>query len=469
MGVMPTHAIIVAEDVGRIYVDTADGVNAADENPSTLRRRSDVLQWPKESLSSDSPAGKRLAASAELRDLTNRIFMSALQDAELVPSTDGRVGSWAPPLRVQDALLPSAVEAHAARAGGMAPAPSALQGASLALALNWLTFCCRREKSVGEEQQEVRTVALACCRRFQLTRPDNPAFLEHTLLEHGVLWKKRSLGDVYQEISYAFGENGAAEVARRERGEEGGEGVMHSAVKIAEGDALSPSGGCLEAVYAFLRFLEARESDRCVRADPAARAAAAAFSPKTDAARAVLREALVDLWVKTAQQPQLGGKINANAWLRNSEDEKLCRAMEGAKASLFRWADGKGGGGGGGDGVSLSAERQLSTVFVALWVLGGPATAIGTLDHVLSAESFSNMPPGRRRMLWLQRLEAAAVLSEQVSSLVVVYTQPHLRRDTSYLSVLPTMRRTLTLRLNELRCECACPCRVPLFPAALLA
>lgn len=401
---------MVAEDVGCTGDSVADAV---EDPPASHRSRGDVLQWPKEWLSPDSSAGKRLAASAELRESTHRTFMSALQDAELLPSINGRGGGWAPPLRVEDALLPSAVEAHAARAAGMAPVPSALQGASLALALNWLTFCCRRGKDLANEQQEVRTVALACCRRFQLARPDHSAFLEHALLEHDVVWKNRSLVDVYREISHAFGEQGAAEAARREREDKRGatvEGVSLRAAEMAEVETLSPSGSYLEAVHAFLRFVEAHGRDQGVKVGGGAGAEAADL--KAVGTPTVVREALMNLWVKPSKQTRLGSKVTTDAWLQNSEEEWLRRAVDGAKGSLFRWVD---SGGGDDDGI-LSAERQLSTLFVALWVLGGPQTATGTLDHVLSAESFSNMSPERRRLSWLQRLHAAVVLSDYVGA-----------------------------------------------------
>lgn len=420
MGVFPQHLLLLA--------DNSDG--AYDEASS---RKPDLLRWPKEWLSPGSGAGERLSASGELRVATTNTFMSALQDVGLLPSENGG-GGWAPPLRVRDALLPSAVEARAARLGGMAPEPSALQGPSLALALNWLAFCSRRGSG---QAKGVRTVALACCRRFQLARPDHPAMLEHLLLEHDVS-KARSLNDVYREVLHAYGKDGAAAVAVRERGENGSRDEDGS----GGGDEkdyslLSPSGGCLQAFYAFFRSVEVRlktaelKSAAGMSADGAVSEAAAAADRDTEVARSVIREALVCLWTTMPVPNSLPdrGLSAPDRRLLEEGGELLSRAVEGAKASLFCWADGGAGNVAGKDGDKaglsegntgrssghdmLSAERQLSTIFFALWVLGGPSAATGALDHLLSAESFSNMSPERRRLAWLHRLEAAVVLSDQ--------------------------------------------------------
>lgn len=428
MGVFPPHALLVAE---HLHKSDDNPVGTGGQNVSIGSRGdgADLLRWPREWLSPEGPAGRRLAASSNLRDATHRIFLSALQDTKLLPPKNGRGGGLAPPLRVQDALLPSTIEANAARAGGMAPQPSALEGASLALALNWLTFCCRNgmgelkrvgkgKPSLSKEQPEARIVALACCRRFQLSRPDHPALLEHTLLEHDVVSKSRSLADVYREISYAFGENGAAEAALRERGERQEDTSAGRPTETLRTNTLYPTGSRLEAVYSFLRFVESRESQRVVTEvgtsstlAPAAggrAASAAALDRDMDVTHTALSDALVGLWIRPAERRRPGGKRATVAGVQNVDDEPVRRAVDGAKASLFHWADG-----GGLVCDSFGAERQFSTIFFALWVLGGPETAIEALDHLLSAESFSNMPPERRRLAWLQRLEAAVVLSDQ--------------------------------------------------------
>lgn len=442
-GVFPHHALVMAED--------GDGSNSGDD-----KRCQDLFQWPEEWLSPESPVGARLSASAELREATKTVFMNAMQDAGLLPGENGRCGGWAPPLRVRDALLPSTVEANAARAGGMAPDPSALEGPRLALALNWLTFCCREGTGPAEG---LRKVALACSRRFQLSRPDQPALLEHNLLEHDVC-EARSLDDVYREISYAFDKNGAASAALRERGEMssslvtgGGRGGM----KDAAGES-PPSGSRLRAVYAFLRYAEVRleaatsrmadapqaakttsggDDDPAADVTPAAVAAGVAFDPDyLDATRKVLRDALVGLWTappSPARHPDRGKGASDRRLLQESR-ESLRGAVEGAKASLFRWADGgvragvAAGAAGSDDAAGVSASevgrcpagsdnaagagRELSTIILALWVLDGPSAATEALDHLLSAESFSTMSPERRRLAWLQRIEAAVILSD---------------------------------------------------------
>lgn len=435
MGVFPHHALVLVEE--------------GEHNSGDDRHCQDLFQWPKEWLSPESPAGVRLSASAELREATKTVFMSALQDAGLLPGENGRGGGWAPPLRVRDALLPSTIEANAARAGGMAPEPSALEGPQLALALNWLVFCCRGGMGQAEG---LRKVALACSRRFQLSRPGHPALLQHNLLEHDVC-EARPLNDVYREISYAFDKDGAASAALRERGEvsssktDGGRGEMKDTAGVSP-----PSGGRLQAVYAFLRFAEVRLKDaesKSRMADapqvatisgdnatadmtPAAAAAGVAFDPEyLDTTRRVLRDAVVGLW--TAPPSPIGGMGTSDQRLLEEGGESLLGAIEGAKASLFRWADGGvrtgvavGAGSDDAAGGSASmmwyfptgsdsvmgASRELSTILLALWVLGGPSAATEALDHLLSAESFSAMSPERRRLAWLQRIQAAVVLSD---------------------------------------------------------
>lgn len=449
----------MAEDLGvEIDGDSADERGGGEGGVSARRNRRrgclNRLRWPEEWLSPKSFSGRRLSTSFELRDAMHRTFTSALKDARLLPSDNG---GWAKPLRVQDALIPSASEAADARAAGTAPEPSALEGPALVLSLNWLALCCRAGQ--GEEKR-ARQAALACCRRFQLSRPDHPALLAHNLLEHHMTAARRSLDDVYREISCAFDRNGgAAAAAALERGEdipreddEGGVGDV---------DALSPTGGRLEAVYAFLRFVGAREDELGAGSDNHA-AVAAVVPPATlslstgddmknlvaasgatttttrerdnnriEATRTVLRNSLIHLWIKPnpaldyTRPGRSDSMMAADRWLRGSDGQPLIRAVEGAKASLVRWADGAGSGSTAGkkedtseSGVpasddGLGAERQLSTIFFALWVLGGASTAIGALDHLLRAESFSTMPPERRRLAWLQRLEATIVLSDQ--------------------------------------------------------
>lgn len=411
-----------------------------------------LLWWPKEWLLPESSAGVRLSKSAELLDAATKVFMSALQDAGLLPAEDGHGGGWAPPMRVRDALLPSSAEAKAARTGGMAPETSALAGPSLALALNWLTFCCRREHGLDKG---VRSVALACCRRFQLSRPDHPLMLEHLLLEHDVS-RSRSLEDVYREISRAFSKGGAASEALRERGEPArseDSGSGHQAF-------LSPSSHQLQALYCFLRFAQVRlrtiasrtqvhvsqrPSPSMNSSDSVAPQAADASESAVEAQREIevgcdlLREVVVEMWAPVWASKPDSGLVNGASGrsLREDNGEYLRLALEGAKASLSRWADGfplgdsrvdemqVGPGGAmanliGNAGCrlkeddALSAGRQLSSISFALWVLGGPSEATRALDHLLSAESFAKMPPERRRLAWLQRLEAALIISDQV-------------------------------------------------------
>lgn len=409
MGNFPSHVLDLAETLGKT---PAEQIAWSASSDCSRGRCLELLRWPEESLSPDSPAGRRLAASDELRDATTRTFMSALKDARLLPSEKGG-GRWAPPLRVHDALIPSASEAAGARTGGMAPDPTALQGPGMVLSLNWLTFCCRGGKG---KEEEVRTVALACCRRFQLARPDHPALLAHNLLEHHAS-EARSLDGIYREISLAFDEGGAAAEAVLERG-----GRAPPVKATHEG--LVPSAGRLEAVYAFLCFVAVREPAGVVEG----RAGAAGPSGgEAEATRAVLREALIGLWVGPSE-PTLPGR-SADTTERSSReaDSDVVRlAVERAKASLFRWADGgdhrgaledRGrlpatGGAGPGLDDDAGAGRQLAAIFFALWILAGPTAATGALDHLLSADSFSHMSPALRRLSWLHRLEASVVLSE---------------------------------------------------------
>lgn len=435
MGTFPVHVLDVAEGYTKpCGGEDAGSTSSGDSRASCLG----LLRWTEDCISTQSAAGRRLAASDELRNATTRTFMSALKDAALLPDESGG-GRWAPPFRIPDALIPSTDEAAAARAGGMAPEPGALEGPGLVLALNWLTFCCWGEKG---KQLEVRTVALACCRRFQLARPDHPALLAHNLLEHHAL-KARPLDDIYREISEAFDTKGAAAEAIRDRGE-----VVFP--EELEDGGLTPSGSRLEAVYAFLRFIEARVVSRDVvvagdsDGDDNGVAASSATSPakktalnaeaeaardrEAEATRAVVHRALMSLWVKAAK-PTSDGQMTASVperWLREENGEPLRRAVEGAKASLFRWADGRSNARNMTHDHAdtpamnrmeprcdyLGAGRQLSVLFAALWVLGGPSTASGALDHLLSADSFSGMPLERRRLSWLHRLEVAIVLSE---------------------------------------------------------
>lgn len=437
MGVFPRPVLGLAEEGGC----SGQGGNS---------HGAGLLWWPKEWLLPESSAGIRLSKSAELLDAATKVFMSALQDVGLLPAEDGRGGGWAPPMRVRDALLPSSAEAEAARTGGMAPETSALEGPSLALALNWLTFCCRREHGLDKG---VRSVALACCRRFQLSRPDHPLTLEHLLLEHDVS-RSRSLEDVYQEIYRAFSDGGAAAEALRERGEP----VPLDDSRFGHEAFLSPSIHQLQALYCFLRFAEVRlrtigsraqvhaskrPSHSMDSSDSVVPQAANASESATETQREIkvacdmLREVLVEIWSPIwAWKPDAGRVTGASGRsLRVEDGEYLRLALEGAKGSLSRWADGVplgagrvdemqvGPGGAMANLVSnsrlkeddaLSAGRQLSSICFALWVLGGPSEATRALDHLLSAESFAKMPPERRRLAWLQRLEAALIISDQV-------------------------------------------------------
>lgn len=440
MGVFPRPVLGLAEEGG--FSDQGGDSHGAG-----------LLWWPKEWLLPESSAGVRLSKSAELLDAATKVFMSALQDAGLLPAEDGRGGGWAPPMRVRDALLPSSAEAEAARTGGMAPETSALAGPSLALALNWLTFCCRREHGLDKG---VRSVALACCRRFQLSRPDHPLTLEHLLLEHDVS-RSRSLEDVYREISRAFSKGGAAAEALRERG---GKPVSSEDSRSVHQVFLSPSIHQLQALYCFLRFAEVRLRTICAKAQvhvsqhpsPSMNSSDSVASQAADASKSVtetqreievacdmLREVLVEIWSPVWASKPDSGRVNgaSDRSLRVDDGEYLRLALEGAKASLSRWADGVllgdgkvdemqvGPGGAMANLVSnadcrlqeddaLSAGRQLSSISFALWVLGGPSEATRALDHLLSAESFAKMPPKRRRLAWLQRLEAALIISDQV-------------------------------------------------------
>ena len=450
MGVFPQHVLSLAAAAATTDDDNGTDSNNADSDkePRDDRgwRRPDLLQWPKEWLSLKGDAGARLSASAELFEVISKTFMSALLDAGLLPPEKGAGKGWAPPLRVRDAVFPSAMEAAAARTAGTAPDVSALEGPPLALALNWLTFCSRGR--VGAKG--VRMVALACCRRFQLARPDHPAMLEHLLLEHGVS-KARPLGDVYREISSAFDQGGAAAAALRERGDEapGGAGNDSSDKRHPPPSSSSsssfPTGARLQAVYAFLRVVEMRlqaaadapslpppplhaktgGDDGVVGGSVEASAATVAGTEEEGAdlevARDALLVALVGMWAPTPATTAV-----PHRWLQeDGESQRL--AVEGARASLFRWADvathggagvgsGKAGSSGGRSSSrydALSAERQLSTIVFGLWVLGGASAATDALDHLLSAESFSTISPELRRLAWLQRLETAVVLSTQ--------------------------------------------------------
>lgn len=444
MGVFPRHLLSLAEGNGDHNGSNPDdtGEGSFRENESAGDRRPDLLRWPKEWLSPASRAGVRLSASAELRDATRNTLMSAVQDVGLLPLDNGRGGGWAPPLRKREALLPEADEADTARKGGTAPEMSALEGPSLALALNWMAYFSR----AGSGQANgVRTVALACCRRFQLTRPEHPAMLEHILLEHDVT-KARSTRDVYAEIETAFRHGGAAAAAEHPERDEIGDGGSGGGENT--GPCLSsPSRGRLQAVYAFLRFAEVRlHSSGAEQATSAgvggdsqdfsvqAAAVGSGVAKNVQDTRDVVRDALLDLWTamprSMAHSSDRGSKISDG--LLRKDDESIRRAVENAKASLFRWADGAAykrpaastdvtdRAGDSANNASdftsddtPAAERQLSTIVFALWVLDSPATATGSLDHILSAESFSNMSPDRRRLAWLQRLKAAIVLSRQ--------------------------------------------------------
>lgn len=444
VGVFPQHVLSWADATATTTPPNDDNNGTDNDNDDNNKEtrdeggcsRPDLLQWPKEWLSPEGNAGARLSASAELFEVVSKTFMSALLDAGLLPPEKGTGKGWAPPLKVRGAVFPSEAEAAAARTNGTAPEVSALEGPPLALALNWLTFCSRGR--VGAKG--VRMVALACCRRFQLARPDHPAMLEHLLLEHGVS-KSRPLGAVYREISSAFDGNGAAAAALRERGEkasgsagDGSSGTSHAPPPSASSPF--PTGARLQAVYAFLRVVEMRlqaahpaetgGDDGVVGgvAASAPTAAGAEGGEDVDVARDVLQGALVGMFA-----PAPATTAVPHRWLQEGgESQRL--AVEGARASLFRWADVAAHGGADVDSGgacpsrgsagrwsahydALSAERQLSTIVFGLWVLGGPSAATGALDHLLSAESFSTISPELRRLAWLQRLETAVVLSIQ--------------------------------------------------------
>ncbi|CAN0436043.1 unnamed protein product [Ectocarpus sp. 12 AP-2014] len=396
MGVFPRHALTLAEN---------DGSGLAD-----------LLLWPKEWLSPKSSAILRLSASPDLQDATLKTFMTALSDVGLLPPPRSQ-GCWAPAIKDRDALLSSAAEAKAARAGGMAPDASALEGPPLVLALNWLAFCLRRGRV---DARQGRMMAFACCRRFQLSRPDQPALLEHFLLEHAVS-KTRTLGDTYHEISRAFDADGvAAEALRERRDGEGKSATLNPAGARRRNEQSvnlvpQPSGERIQAVYAFLRFVESRLE----AARSESKSANDGGRSALEDARRVLRNALVGMWTggssSSAAAASGGGgggaaRSDSDRWLVEEGGEAERRALEGAKASLFRWAD---GGSGGCDAPGGNGERQLSTIVLSLWVLGGASAAIGSLDHILSAESFSGVSAERKRLAWLQRLEAAMILSTQ--------------------------------------------------------
>ncbi|CAM9390018.1 unnamed protein product [Pylaiella littoralis] len=458
MSVFPRHALAVAENgVGGGGDDgLADGSTHGNDETRDLAH---LLLWPKEGLSlpesSNGLEGLPLNAKL-LQDTTLKTFMSALHDVGLLPR-EGAQG-WAPPTRARDALLSSASEAKAARTRGKAPEPSALEGARLVLALNWLAFCRRRA-----DANQGRIMAIACCRRFQLARPDHPALLEHFLLEHPVS-NARTLEDIYDEISRAFDSAGVAAEALRERDGQDNEekqappppavsaaaaGGISSSSSSSRGEnaclsvsssspPLPPSGARVQAVYPYLRFVEMRlETSAESTSKPpkkSAAAAAATGGDTLDSVRCVLHKSLVGMWTATAASAVSSPRSEVDRWLRDEEgDELVRRALEGAKASLFRWADGgsdtgpaelcaRNPGSRWSDGrrrrrccdfSGRNGERQLSTIIFSLWVLGGASAAIGALDHLLSAESFSSMSAERRRIAWLQRLEAAVVLSKQ--------------------------------------------------------
>lgn len=462
MGVFPRHALLLAENGGG--GDGKDGpVGDGTHDNTDTRDLAYLLLWPKERLSppENSAGFKGLPVKAELlQDTILKTFMNALYDVGLLPPKSRGARGWAPPTKARDALLSSAVEAKAARTGGKAPEPSALKGAPLVLALNWLAFCRGRA-----DAKQGRIMAIACCRRFQLARPDQPALLEHFLLEHPVS-NARTLDDIYAEISRAFDPKGVAAEALRERDEEEDEEkrTSPSAVPVlAPGNSSSrssgnndhlsvssssssfppsPSGARVQAVYTFLRFVEMRlettaESTSKPKSSKSSKSAASAAMATgidtLDSARHVLHKSLVGMWTATATTAASSPRSESDRWLQGEEgDELVGRALEGAKASLIRWADG-----GSDAGFELCArnpgnrrpdghwrrrcrdvpgrngERQLSTIIFTLWVLGGASVAIGALDHLLSAESFSSMSAERRRLAWLQRLEAAVVLSKQ--------------------------------------------------------
>ncbi|CAM9281098.1 unnamed protein product, partial [Ectocarpus sp. 13 AM-2016] len=409
MGVFPRHALTLAENDG-------GGLGGSNDTTAAGGGLADLLLWPTEWLSPKSSAILRLSASPDLQDATLKTFMTALSDVGLLPPPRSQ-GCWAPAIKDRDALLSSAAEAKAARAGGMAPDASALEGPPLVLALNWLAFCLRRGRV---DARQGRMMAFACCRRFQLSRPDQPALLEHFLLEHAVS-KTRTLGDTYHEISRAFDADGVAAGALRERRDGEGKSASLNPAGARRRNEQSvnlvpqPSGERIQAVYAFLRFVESRLEAARSESESANDAGRGALED----ARRVLRDALVGMWTggssssSAAASSAAGGgaaRSDSDRWLEEEGGESVRRALEGAKASLFRWAD---GGSGGCDAPGGNGERQLSTIVFSLWVLGGASAAIGSLDHILSAESFSGVSAERKRLAWLQRLEAAMILSTQ--------------------------------------------------------
>lgn len=407
MGVFPRHALTLAENDG-------GGLGGSNDTTAAGGGLADLLLWPTEWLSPKSSAILRLSASPDLQDATLKTFMTALSDVGLLPPPRSQ-GCWAPAIKDRDALLSTAAEAKAARARGMAPDASALEGPPLVLALNWLAFCLRRGRV---DARQGRMMAFACCRRFQLSRPDQPALLEHFLLEHAVS-KTRTLGDTYHEISRAFDADGVAAGALRERRDgEGKSASLNPAGARRRNEqsvnlVLPPSGERIQAVYAFLRFVESRLEAARSESESANDAGRGALED----ARRVLRDALVGMWTgasaASAASSAAGGgaaRSDSDRWLEEEGGESVRRALEGAKASLFRWAD---GGSGGCDAPGGNGERQLSTIVFSLWVLGGASAAIGSLDHILSAESFSGVSAERKRLAWLQRLEAAMILSTQ--------------------------------------------------------
>ncbi|CBN75469.1 Hypothetical leucine rich repeat protein [Ectocarpus siliculosus] len=409
MGVFPHHVLTLAEN-------DCGGLGGSNDTTAAGGGLADLLLWPAEWLSPKSSAILRLSASPDLQDATLKTFMTALSDVGLLPPPRSK-GCWAPAIKDRDALLSSAAEAKAARAGGMAPDASALEGPPLVLALNWLAFCLRRGRV---DARQGRMMAFACCRRFQLSRPDQPALLEHFLLEHAVS-KTRTLGDTYHEISRAFDADGVAAGALRERRDGEGKSASFNPAGARSRNEQSvnlvppPSGERIQAVYAFLRFVESRLEAARSESESESESANDAGRGALEDARRVLRDALVGMWMgaAAAAASAAGGgaaRSDSDRWLEEEGGESVRRALEGAKASLFRWAD---GGSGGCDAPGGNGERQLSTIVFSLWVLGGASAAIGSLDHILSAESFSGVSAERKRLAWLQRLEAAMILSTQ--------------------------------------------------------
>ncbi|CAM9662570.1 unnamed protein product, partial [Hapterophycus canaliculatus] len=406
MGVFPRHALLLAESS-----EGTGGLRGSTRNDDGLVERAPLLLWPKDWPSSVSSAGLRFSTSAELQDATLKTFMAALSDVGLLPAKARGAPGWAPPIKARGALLSSAAEAKAARTAGTAPEPSALEGPPLVLALNWLTFCMRRG---GPDAKKGRMMAFACCRRFQLARPDHPALLEHFLLEHAAS-RTRTLEGTLDEISRAFDADGVAAEALRERGEgreRRREKAASSSTAASGGNDPSvpppPSGDRLQAVYAFLRFVEVR-----LEAERSEPTAGGSRRSTLDAARHLLPESLVSLWTAAPANAADASRSDSERWFREEGGEPTRRALEGAKAALFRWADG-GNSGKFHEASGRNAERRLSVIVFSLWVLGGAPAAVGALDQILRAESFSGMPAERRRLAWLQRLEAAAVLSTQL-------------------------------------------------------